>query len=290
MSSKAVRARVASGVWREPFPGAYIIGGTPTSPCQEIITVLLWVRARAETRSQSCASHTSAAFLHGLGRFHRPIHVVTPRMLRAPSRSVIVHRASLEAADIESVRKIPTTTVARTLLDLGAVWDLDAVESALETALRRGQVLLPRLRWQLERCGRKGTRGAAALRRLLEDRTRGYIPSESELELRLFRLLSRRRLPVPTRQKVIRDPSGRCIARVDYAYPAHHLVVEVHGWKYHGDSSRWNRDLKRGNQLVLHGERVLTFTWMDVTKDADEVASTIMAALRVTNPQRSFQL
>lgn len=290
LSARAIQGRVRSGRWQEVLPGTYVIEGAPRSREQEVMVALLWAMGREDTRAQSCASHTTAAWLHGLHGFKRPIHLITPRMLRPPSRAIVVHRMELEAVDVETVRGMRTTTPARTLLDLGAVVDIASLESALENALRRGLVSLPRLSWQLERCGGRGVRGAAALRHLLNDRNRGYIPSESELELRLFQLLRRRRLPLPVRQKVMKDDTGRFIARVDYAYPSHRLVIEVHGWKYHSGKPAWERDIDRGNRIVVQGERVLVFTWNSVTRRSEEVAATIKQALALTDPQGSLQL
>lgn len=254
------------------------------------MVALLWAMGREDTRALTCLSHTTAAWLHGLLGFRRPIHLTTPRMLRPPSRATKVHRTQLEAVDMESVLGMRATTTARTLLDLGAVIDVASLESTLESALRRGLVSLPRLRWQLERCGGRGIRGAAALRHLLNDRNKGYIPSESELELRFFRLLRRHRLPLPVRQKVIKDDTGRFIARVDYWYASHRLAIEVHGWKYHSGKPSWERDIDRGNELVVQGERVLVFTWNSVTRRSNDVAAKIRQALELTDPQGSLQL
>lgn len=278
LSADAIRRRCQASVWFQILPGVFVIGGAPSSVDQRVMATVLWVRSKRATKDLSCASHGTAAYLAGLLPAQSKIHVATPRSLAPPKHSIVVHRVVLDPLDITVFRGMPATTAARTLLDLGATHRSDEVESVLETALRRGSVSLPRLRWQLERCGGRGHRGSATLRRLLDDRNKGYIPSESELELRLFRILRRARLPLPIKQKVVKD-QGHFIARVDFAYPERGLIIEVHGWKYHSAKKRWESDLQRGNSLVLRGARVLVFTWSDVNKTPDYVLGATRRAL-----------
>lgn len=290
LSPKAIQHRVRTKRWNEIVPGVYVIQGCPPSREQEIMVAVLWAAARRATRARSCASHTTAAYVHRLCDFSDPIHLITPRNLRSDRDWFVVHRMDVDPVDIERVGPIPVTTVARTILDLGAVKEIDEVESCLEKALFGRKVSIPRLEWQLERSEGKGVRGTTTLRRLLEDRTRGYIPSESELELRLVRILRSAKLPVPVKQKVIKDGSGKSLARVDFYYPGHRLVLEVNGWRYHSGRDRWQRDLARGNELVVKGERVLVFTWSDVVRNPSKVARIVRDALQLTDPQTSFPL
>ena len=280
LSAAAIKRRCSSGRWHQVLPGVYALSGAPQSDARRIMAAVLWARGRAETRARSCASHGTAARLWGIGGAGQTVHVISPRPLKNRDEEIVIHRVELEEIDITAVQGIPVTTVARTLFDLGATHSLKEVESALEAALRKGLVSLPRLRWQVDRSAGCGRRGSSTLRRLLEERTRGYIPSESELELRLFRILKQARLPLPTRQNVIKH-QGRFIARVDYAYPSRQLVIEVHGWKHHGAKGRWQADLARGNLVMLSGARTLEFTWHDVTREQGEVASLVRRALEL---------
>jgi hypothetical protein len=70
----------------------------------------------------------------------RPLVEVSVRRGRYPTvDGVLVHRAKrLDPCDVTEVDGIPVTSVARTLCDLGAVVPQDAVEAALDSALRRG--------------------------------------------------------------------------------------------------------------------------------------------------------
>ena len=278
LSRQAIRRRLSAGLWRKVLPDIYTLSPSNLTIDQRVMAASLWVRSAQAARDRSCVSHTTAGWLLGLGTHPEPVHVMSPRSLTSPAKWLVHHRVCLEPKEVTSVNRIATTIPARTLLDLGAVCSSDEVESALETALRKGTVSLHRLERFVAERARKGSRGASTLRKLLRDRQNDYIPSESELELRLFRILRKARLPLPVKQQVVID-QGRFIARVDFAYPDRGLVIEVHGWKYHGQRDRWNQDLRRGNRLTLAGARTLEFTWRDVTHNPNEVAGSIREAL-----------
>ena len=290
LSHDAIGRRVRAGVWRRVLPRVYSIGHAKETIDQRLMAAALWVRSDQTTRDLSCVSHISAASLLGLGTSPEPVHVTSPRRLRHPAAWVIVHRAELKRTEVTSVGRIPTTTPTRTLMDLGAILDRESVESALETALRKGTVSLERLERFVADNARHGKRGAASLRALLSERGAGYTPSESELELRFVRLVRAARLPLPVKQKVIVD-QGRFVARVDFAYPDHDLVIEVHGWEHHGGLTRWRKDLWRGNNVTLAGARTLVFTWSDVTRRPHEVRDVLREAFRrFPGTQSSFAL
>jgi hypothetical protein len=91
----------------------------------------------------------------------------------------------MPANNITSVLAIAVTTVHRTLIDLGAVMHRDAVEVALECALRRRITSIDRLLRRLEAIGASGRRGAGVLKGILEVRELGAPPTDSALEVRL---------------------------------------------------------------------------------------------------------
>jgi very-short-patch-repair endonuclease len=108
--------------------------------------------------------------------------------------------------------------------------------------------------------------------KLLDDREFG-VP-ESELERRMLELIAEHRLPAPERQRRV----GR--HRVDFAYPAQHVIVEVDGRATHGTAEAFESDPIRQNALVLERWTVLRFTWKQVTLGSNYVAGTIARVLR----------
>jgi very-short-patch-repair endonuclease len=168
------------------------------------------------------------------------------------------------------------TTVYRTLIDLGAVTGEEHVEIALDCALRRRMINLERLQRRLDVLGR-GCRGAGVLRTIM--RKRGNVPGTgSALETRVARLLRTGRLPVPVRQFVI-SAAGRFVARVDFAYPALLIAIEVDSRRHHLDPRDWERDLARRNTLSAMGWLVLHFTSERISRDPGGVLREVRAAL-----------
>jgi very-short-patch-repair endonuclease len=278
----AIRHRLATGRWQRLHVGVYRIAGAPETWRQRLAAACLAAGPGA------IASHRAAARLWGLPAVEAAgVEVSAPRgrSLRRPG--VPAHRPRrLDPVDVTELDGIPVTTPARTLVDCAAVLDPAALEEALDDALRRGLVSLPRLRWRVRCLARRGRPGVAALRALLEARGAGEAVPESVLETRMARLLRGRGLPPPCRQHPVRD-RGRVVAVLDFAYPEARLAVEVDGRRYHSGRLRWQRDLARGNVLTALGWRVLHVTAEDLRLRSEQVVATVAAALaRALPPAR----
>jgi very-short-patch-repair endonuclease len=85
-------------------------------------------------------------------------------------------------------------------------------------------------------------------------------------------------LPRPELQRRYTD-GARHIARVD-AYFAPGLVVEVAGHGTHSSRRQQQIDAQRHTELVLRGERVLLFTYIDIRDRPDWVVARLKEALR----------
>lgn len=68
---------------------------------------------------------------------------------------------------------------------------------------------------------------------------------------------------------------GRLVARLDLAFPAARVAVEIDGLAYHSDAKRFQYDRTRQNLLVSLGWTVLRFTWRDLQDRPDYVVATI---------------
>ena len=82
-----------------------------------------WMAAVMACGSQSVLSHLAAAALWRIRRGSR-VEVTVPRGRKA-RQGIRLHYANLPADEITTHDGIPTTTVPRTLLDLGAVLQRD---------------------------------------------------------------------------------------------------------------------------------------------------------------------
>ena len=144
MSERAIGRRLGAGRWRQVLPGVYRLAGVPTSWEQSLKAATLW-------GGEGCVvSHRAAAALHGLAGFARQgVEVQSSRRLQRSD--VIAHRTCFTSSLYPvSIKGIPTTSVTRTLIDLAGTVTLEALEEALDDALRRGLTDLGRLRGVLE--------------------------------------------------------------------------------------------------------------------------------------------
>ena len=93
-----------------------------------------------------------------------------------------------------------------------------------------------RLQTRLEQVARRGRPGWLALRHVLDLRTPTLAAAESELELLLWQILRRHRLPLPERQVEV-TVGGRNY-RLDLAYRAERIFIEGDGFGVHSPRSR----------------------------------------------------
>lgn len=67
-------------------------------------------------------------------------------------------------------------------------------------------------------------------------------------------------LPSPLPQHVITDATGRFLARVDMAWPAHKVLVEYEGQQHLTNSDQWESDIRRYEELKRLGWHVIRVT------------------------------
>jgi very-short-patch-repair endonuclease len=102
--------------------------------------------------------------------------------------------------------------------------------------------------------------------------------ARSHLE-RLFLALTRTaRLPGPAINEQIGGRSR------DFAWPAHRLVVETDGYRYHASRETKRRDNRRDRQLTALGWRPVRFTYEEVALEPAEVAADLAGLLGATGP------
>jgi hypothetical protein len=219
-------------------------------------------------------SHRSAARLHGLeGVPTWHIEVTVPRTALPHRQGIAVHRTNfLPDADWTKSGRIPVTTMARTLLDLGSVVPFEVVQQAVSDAVIRKFVSHAQLFSILERTGRRGRRGTAALRAVLEQ----ALPdekSESELERRLLSLAPR--VAGLVLQHEVVTPRGRHY-RLDMAVPHRMIAIEANGHRWHGSAKSMRTDMERRRDLASLGWTLYEYGWFDVV----DAAATTRAELR----------
>lgn len=261
-SSAQIRRRTATGHLRPVYRGVYRVAGSPDTHAQRLLASVLF------SGPGSAASHRSAALLHGLLRIDEMVELCTPRRRRARSlpETTVVHTSIvLPRSDLTTVGRIPCTTVERTLIDLGAVVSRGRVAVALDTALRESKTDLSLLTYVHARRRGRGRRGAGVLARVLDDHA-ATGTTESPYERRLVDAILDCGLPLPTLQHEVHD-GGRLLARLDLAWPAAGIAVEVDGHGYHASRDQRASDATRQNRLVALGWTVYRFTTDQIATD-----------------------
>ena len=222
---------------------------------------------------EAAASGVCAAALHSFPGFPATqIEITTPRQLRkAPFRT---RRGAIPEGQIVRVGPLRVTDASRTLLDVAASTPQEALEEAVDTALRRSLTTLSRLRWILRTCG-TSKRGASSLKRIVEMRSHERAIPESVLETRLWRPLCKLGVPPPVPQFAVSN--GRY--RIDFAFPHAMVAVEAQGYAYHSSRKAWEKDIDKLNALTAMGWSVVYLTWNDVNDDLSTTVARLQELL-----------
>jgi very-short-patch-repair endonuclease len=183
----------------------------------------------------------------------------------------------LTRVDVALVDSIPCTTIERTLFDLAGVVGPRTIELAVDAALRRDLTSVARLIATRDRLARRGRRGAAGFRTVLEARDVTAAFPESPPERLVARSLVRHGLPAPKFQHEVVDDNGRFVARVDLAYPDYRIAIEYDSYQEHIGKAALDRDSARRNRLIAVGWTVLSATPADLRNDC----TALVRALRV---------
>jgi predicted transcriptional regulator of viral defense system len=272
VSASAARSRVASGKLHRVHRGVYAVG-------HPLLTREgRWMAAVLACGPQGVLSYRSAASLWGLRANGRSVIDVTVPSRNGRAREGIdVHRSgTLDGSDIDAVDGIPTTSVARTLLDVAEVIDRRGIERALDRAEALRLLDVRAIDEVLARAG--GRRGAAALRAVVSEIRLGTTLTRSELEERFLSICRDAGLPPDAVNAWIPDPGGGG-AEADFVWRRQRLIVEVDGRAEHGTWRAFEHDRRRDQRLMLLGWRVVRFTWQQVLFEPGHVAATLEALL-----------
>jgi very-short-patch-repair endonuclease len=256
-------ASVRRGVYRMVGPAASPLHPGAAGPAAELWLAVLVAGPAAMVWRRS------AAWWWGLDG----VDIGAPEITGRPDRSrglPVTRVTSLGPADRTVHRGLPVTSAGRTLVDLGTALGADEVERALESALRSRLVSVADMEG---RCRGPVRGGALVLREVLRRRPGAAPPTESDAETRFIQLVRRAGFPAPVRQMAVMCHGRRF--RLDAAWPAERLAVEIDGAATHANAEALGRDLRRQNALVLEGWTVLRFTWEDVVRYPDQVVEAL---------------
>jgi very-short-patch-repair endonuclease len=269
-SAKGIKHRVGSGRLHAISSGIYAVGRPELTPYGR------WMAAVLACGDEAMLSHRSAADLWGLGREGDVIDVTVRRKCEIRRRGLKVRsRPTLDARSFILRHGIPVTSPVQTLIDLATELKPLRLERSVNEADKLDLVDPETLRRALG--AHKGEPGVKKLATLLDRHT--FRLSDSDLEV-LFRPLALAAgLPAPlTKHRVLGY-------EVDFCFPAHDLIVETDGLRYHRTPAQQARAARRDQTHTAAGLRVLRFTHWQITHEPDEVTN-VLRRLRPHLPTR----
>jgi hypothetical protein len=243
-----------------------------------------WMAAVLACGEDAVLSHRSAAALWGIRQYSGRIEITVPSPRRS-GRLVIARRSQLQPDEITAERGIPTTTVARTILDLAAVLRDQPLDKTIREADYLRLVDMSKLAMLLERHPRR--KGTAALRMAIKSAaTPGMTITRSELEDRFRALLLKADLPTPILNASIEldeTPSYE----PDVLWADHKLIVELDSRQAHQTRHAFEADRLRDRTLIARGYTVIRITWRQLEDAPHDALADIRAALSECTQRRS---
>lgn len=243
-----------SGIWRRVGAGRLhrIHRGVYAVGHRNLSHQGWWMAAVLACGEGALLSHRSAAMNWGLIRpCTGTVDVTVPTSAgRGRRKGIRIHRSTSLTREEATIRqRIPTTTPARTVLDLRRVLDREELQAAI---------------------------AQAEIARLPIGRLPNFLhePTRSKLERRFLRLCRRYGLPQPEVNVKVGP------YEVDFLWRDHRLIVETDGWETDRTRAAFELDRLRDAELKARGYEVVRFTYWRVVDDPDEVARVIGHLLR----------
>lgn len=236
------------------------------------------IQAAVAALPDAVVSHESAAEVHRLSRLRKGQAVVSVHSRTTHEfPDVIVRRThDLEKTHICEMKGLPTTTAARTIVDMAAFLHPQHLGAIVDDAVVEGLVTLESIEAVATAVCRRGRPGSANVRDVLASRTDGVWVPATVLERRGRQLLERYGLPRPVPQFPIPWAPYNFF---DDAYPWCCLALEWDSWRWHSQVERMQRDRQRDRECAAHGWNILRITWFDITKRPDALIDEIRRAL-----------
>ena len=252
----------ASGRWRRCSPGVFFANDRPFTDAARV-RAAVWGYGPEAT-----ASGLAAAWWHGLSKFAPGVVEVTvPRTSHHPHRSgVRMRRRDMTRSDVVERNGLRVTEFALTVIEAAVRNRSGSV--LVDSALQREVELRDLWRAHLRNAGRHGS---PAARRLLQAASDG---ARSEAERLLLKLLREAGI------KGWRANYAVSGYKVDVAFPAHMVAIEVDGWAFHSGAEVFVKDRNPAEYAIaLLGWKILRFTWFDLTEYPQRVIAEITHAL-----------
>lgn len=277
LGARGVSHRIQRGTLHRVHRGVVAVGHPLLTVTGRRMAAVLACGAGAALSYRSGACH------RGLRPDNRAtIDVTSPTRAGRRIKGIAVHSgATLLPRDVELVDGIPTTTLARTLLDLAEVVSERQLERAVEQALVLRVLDMRAIDDVLARAN--GRRGAATLRAVLDDVRPGTTSTRNDLEEAFLAICRHAQTPPDGVNQWIPYPEGGG-AEADFVWRDRNLVIEVDGRETHLTPQAFEHDRERDQRLATLGWRVVRFSRRQVTTEPARVAATVVALHAAQQP------
>lgn len=266
IDDSAIDRRVRAGRLHRRHRGVYAVGHRVLGPDGR------WWAAVLACGDDAALGFASGGSALGIRSYDgAAIDVIVGPGGRKQRTGIRMHRVGpLPADELTTLRGLPITTAARTLLDLAASGLRDRrLELAVDRAHQLQLLDFADLRKLTVRYPRRP--GTALLNEVLER----YEPRDtrSRLEQLLDELVRSHGIRWPGVNTVIEGKVR------DFCWSHARLVVEADSYAWHRSPSALNDDRERDVELMLAGWRTLRFTWTQVTRRPNYVRRAILGGL-----------
>ena len=292
-SEREITQLVRAGEWHRLRRGAYVAASLWQASDESQRHTLLSRAVLKQARTDVVLSHVSALPAYGapLWNLRHDIVHLTRRDRRAGRHEAGVrqHQGRLLREDIVELNDRRYTSPTRTALDITTVTDTETSLGIVNHLLHTEQTTPEKLANRYEPMARNPyTLRTDLVLRLADPRI------ESLGESRTFFLFWRHGLPAPQPQYVVRDHTGREVARLDFAWPEYGVWLEFDGKEKYlkllrdGETTTAAvlREKRREDRIrELTGWRCIRITWadlMDPARTVERIRALLTAASRAS--------
>jgi very-short-patch-repair endonuclease len=262
LGEHGIARRVRSGRLHRLYRGVYSVGHPVLGREGR------WMAAVLAGGPGAVLSHASAGSLWDIRASGATrIDVTIPqRGGRRERPGLRVHRSRrLGRHEVTLRRRIPVTTLARTLLDLADVLDAQALKRVVDEAEYLRLLDMAAVHSAIARNpGRAGAKLTRAARGPLE-------LTRSAAESLFLAVVERHGLPRP---RVGVEVGGY---EVDFYWPDANLIVELDGFAAHGTRKRFENDRRRDRRLARAGLQTIRLTPTALSYEEDAIAEELGA-------------
>lgn len=250
-------------------PDVYLPAGTDLTATTRARAAWLWSRRRGVVAGRSASALYGANWID----HHGPAELLFA--YRRPPGGIRTWSDRFGEDEIQTIAGIPTTTPARTALDLAcrhpvgeAVAAIDALTRATDLKMIDVDILAERYR------GRRGIRRARVALSLVDP------GAESPRETWLRLLLIRAGFPVPQTQIPVYDEYGALVAVLDMGWENIRLAVEYEGDHHRTDRRQFNKDIRRADAIAELG-------WIHVRVTAEDTEGGVISRVSAAWQRRT---